>query len=88
MKEDVRKSLRIDEMDGSISRPEISGAKDRTVGGGRNYALRSEISLCRCVRITPDLQSMGHSERGFKYLSGHGPFSKFLLLHKVHNINV
>jgi hypothetical protein len=35
MREEVRKSLRIDEMDGSISRPEISEAKYRYVGGGR-----------------------------------------------------
>lgn len=48
MGEEVRKSLRIDEMDGSISRPEISGAKHRSVGGGRKFALRSQVSLWRC----------------------------------------
>jgi hypothetical protein len=41
----VRKSLRIDEMDGSISQPEISGFKDKAVGGGRKNTLRSQISL-------------------------------------------
>jgi hypothetical protein len=41
----VRKSLRIDEMDGSISHPEISGFKDKTVGVNRKNALRSQIAL-------------------------------------------
>lgn len=41
----VRKSLRIDEMDGSISQPEISGFKDKAVGVGRKKTLRSQIAL-------------------------------------------
>ena len=41
----VRKSLRIDEMDGSISQPEISGFKDKAVGVGRKNSLRSQIAL-------------------------------------------
>ena len=41
----VRKSLRIDEMYGSISLPEISGFKDKAVGVGRKNTLRSQTAL-------------------------------------------
>jgi len=40
----VRKSLRIDEMDGSISQPEISGFKDKAVGVGRKNTYRYQIA--------------------------------------------
>jgi hypothetical protein len=39
----VRKSLRTDEMDGSISQPEISGFKDNAVCGGRKNTSLSDI---------------------------------------------
>jgi hypothetical protein len=41
----VRKSLRMDEMEGSISQPELSGFKDKAVGGGRKNTHRSQIAL-------------------------------------------
>jgi hypothetical protein len=41
----VRKSFRIDEMDGSISQPEISGFKDKAVDVGGKKPLRSQIAL-------------------------------------------
>jgi hypothetical protein len=39
-------------MDGSISQREISGAKDKTVGGGRKNTLSSQISLQRMRKVT------------------------------------
>lgn len=48
----IRRSLRADEMDGSISQPEISGVKDKTAGGGRENTLCSQISLQRKRKVT------------------------------------
>jgi hypothetical protein len=80
IEDEVRKSLRIVEMDGSISLPEISGAKDSSVGGGRMYVLRSEISLWRYKNhAQPSADGMGHCDSGFKSRSGHGRLSKFLV---------
>jgi len=41
----VRKSLRIDEMAGSISQPEISGFKFKAVGVSRKNTPSSQIAL-------------------------------------------
>jgi len=41
----VRKSLRIDEMDGSISQREISGFKVKAVGVSRQNTLSFQITL-------------------------------------------
>jgi hypothetical protein len=45
--EGIRKSLRADEMDGSISQPEITGIKDKTVGGGRKNTMLTDILVER-----------------------------------------
>jgi hypothetical protein len=45
--EGMRRSLRADEMEGSISQPEISGVKDKTVWVAAERTLSAHRCLCR-----------------------------------------